>query len=30
MNGTARQGGREFGYQAYAGLSNSRFGTVTF
>jgi GBP family porin len=30
MNGTARQGGREFGYQAYAGLSNNRFGTVTF
>jgi GBP family porin len=23
------QGGREFGYQAYAGLSNNRFGTVT-
>lgn len=30
VNGTARQGGREFGYQAYAGLSNNRFGTVTF
>jgi GBP family porin len=29
MNGTLRQGGREFGYQAYAGLSNNRFGTVT-
>jgi GBP family porin len=29
-NGTARQGGREFGYQAYAGLSNNRFGTLTF
>jgi len=29
-NGTARQGGREFGYQALAGLSNNRFGTVTF
>jgi general bacterial porin, GBP family len=28
-NGTLRQGGREFGYQAYAGLSD-RFGTVTF
>ncbi|MDE1180554.1 porin [Paraburkholderia sp.] len=29
MNGTLRQGGRMFGYQAYAGLSNNRFGTVT-
>ena len=29
-NGTLRQGGREFGYQALAGLSNDRFGTVTF
>lgn len=28
-NGTLRQGGREFGYQAYAGLSNRQFGTVT-
>ena len=29
MNGSLRQGGREFGYQSYAGLSNNRFGTVT-
>jgi GBP family porin len=29
LNGTLRQGGREFGYQVYAGLSNDRFGTVT-
>lgn len=29
-NGTLRQGGRLFGYQAYAGLSNSRLGTITF
>jgi GBP family porin len=29
MNGTSRQGGREFGYQAYAGLANDRLGTVT-
>jgi general bacterial porin, GBP family len=28
-NGTLRQGGRLFGYQAYAGLSNTRLGTVT-
>jgi general bacterial porin, GBP family len=28
-NGTLRQGGREFGYQAYVGLANSRFGTIT-
>ncbi|MFC0401755.1 porin [Paraburkholderia rhizosphaerae] len=28
-NGTARQGGRLFGYQAYAGVSNTRLGTVT-
>lgn len=28
-NGTLRQGGREFGYQAYAGLSNNTWGTVT-
>jgi GBP family porin len=28
-NGTLRQGGRLFGYQAYSGLSNTRFGTVT-
>jgi general bacterial porin, GBP family len=28
-NGTARQGGREFGYQAYTGLSSNRLGTVT-
>jgi general bacterial porin, GBP family len=29
MNGTLRQGGREFGYQAYAGLENNRYGAVT-
>ncbi|CAG9205572.1 Porin [Paraburkholderia sabiae] len=29
MNGTLRQGGRLFGYQAYAGLANDRVGTVT-
>jgi len=29
MNGSLRQGGREFGYQSYVGLSNNRFGTVT-
>nr|WP_157766696.1 porin [Caballeronia sordidicola] len=29
MNGTLRQGGREFGYQSYVGLSNNRLGTVT-
>ncbi|WNC93645.1 porin [Paraburkholderia sp. FT54] len=29
MNGTLRQGGRLFGYQAYAGLANDRFGSVT-
>ncbi|MGE8475182.1 MAG: porin, partial [Paraburkholderia hospita] len=29
MNGTSRQGGRLFGYQAYTGLSNDRFGTFT-
>ncbi len=29
MNGSLRQGGREFGYQAYTGISNERFGTVT-
>jgi general bacterial porin, GBP family len=28
-NGSMRQGGRLFGYQAYAGLTNDRFGTVT-
>jgi GBP family porin len=28
-NGSLRQGGRLFGYQAYAGLTNDRFGTVT-
>lgn len=27
--GTNRQGGREFGRQAYVGLSSSRFGTLT-
>jgi GBP family porin len=29
INGSARQGGREFGYQAFAGLSNNRLGAVT-
>jgi len=29
-NGSIRQGGREFGYQAYTGLGNNRLGTVTF
>jgi GBP family porin len=29
MNGSLRQGGREFGYQSYAGLANNRYGTVT-
>ncbi|MGF6772354.1 GBP family porin [Paraburkholderia sp. GAS199] len=29
MNGTLRQGGREFGYQAYTGLTNHQYGTVT-
>ncbi|PLZ02519.1 porin [Burkholderia sp. WAC0059] len=29
-NGTLRQGGREFGFQSYAGLSNTRYGAVTF
>ncbi|WP_144160359.1 porin [Paraburkholderia sp. BCC1885] len=29
-NGTLRQGGREFGYQAYVGLLNNRLGSVTF
>jgi GBP family porin len=28
-NGTARQGGREFGYQAFGGLANQSLGTVT-
>ncbi|WP_322104406.1 porin [Paraburkholderia sp. J41] len=28
MNGSLRQGGRLFGYQAYAGLANPRYGTV--
>jgi general bacterial porin, GBP family len=28
-NGSVRQGGREFGYQAYAGLSGNRLGAVT-
>jgi GBP family porin len=27
-NGSLRQGGRAFGYQAYTGLTNERFGTV--
>lgn len=30
MNGTMNQGGRLFGRQAYVGLSNDTFGTVTF
>jgi GBP family porin len=29
MNGSSRQGGRVFGYQADAGLANDRLGTVT-
>jgi general bacterial porin, GBP family len=29
VNGTTRQGGREFGYQAYAGLSDNRLGAIT-
>ncbi|ACC73977.1 porin [Paraburkholderia phymatum] len=29
-SGTAAQGGREFGRQAYIGLASSRLGTVTF
>jgi predicted porin len=29
-NGTLSQGGREFGRQAFVGLSSDRFGTVTF
>ncbi|CAB3742172.1 porin [Paraburkholderia rhynchosiae] len=29
-NGTLLQGSRSFGRQAYAGLSNPRFGTLTF
>jgi GBP family porin len=29
MNGSLRQGGREFGYQAYAGLSSNQLGTLT-
>ncbi|HEY1998336.1 porin [Paraburkholderia sp.] len=29
-NGSLRQGGRLFGYQAFAGLSNNSLGTVTF
>lgn len=29
-NGQLRQGGLEFGRQAYVGLSDQRFGTVTF
>jgi general bacterial porin, GBP family len=28
-NGTLRQGGREFGYQAYAGLGNDKLGALT-
>lgn len=30
MNGTLRQGGRLFGYQAFAGLANDNLGTLTF
>ncbi|WP_322011154.1 porin [Paraburkholderia sp. J12] len=29
MNGSARQGGRLFGYQAYAGLANEHYGKLT-
>ncbi|MFM0642856.1 porin [Paraburkholderia bryophila] len=29
MNGTLRQGGRMFGYQAYTGLTNNSLGTIT-
>nr|WKF62224.1 Outer membrane porin protein [Paraburkholderia busanensis] len=29
MNGSLRQGGRMFGYQAYTGLTDNRFGTFT-
>jgi general bacterial porin, GBP family len=29
MNGSLRQGGREFGYQAYTGLNNDRLGALT-
>ncbi len=29
MNGTLRQGGRQFGFQSYVGLSNNRYGAVT-
>jgi GBP family porin len=29
MNGTLRQGGREFGRQAFVGLASSQFGAVT-
>ncbi|MBU9366052.1 porin [Burkholderia multivorans] len=29
VNGTLAQGGREFGRQAYVGLSDDRFGTLT-
>lgn len=29
MNGNLGQGGREFGRQAYVGLTNSQFGTLT-
>ncbi|QGZ66233.1 porin [Paraburkholderia acidisoli] len=29
MNGSLRQGGRLFGFQAYAGLANARYGALT-
>lgn len=29
MNGTLRQGGRQFGFQSYVGVENNRYGSVT-
>ena len=29
MNGSTRQGGREFGFQSWVGLTNTHYGTVT-